>query len=280
MSARDVALYYDELHRWTMRDRDFQVFSGRENDTIHRFLIDGDTGAFSPTTIYKFVDPHIATQAPVRGLDAGSGYGGTCFRCLHVHGGHWTGVTISPEQWTSATGIAKARGFERRVDFHLSSYDAPLPGRYNVVVAIESLIHSADPAHTVANLASAIDPGGRMIIIIDDMPVDPVPESDREFLAAFKRRWRCPVAPSAQGWIGAAAAAGLRLFKRKDLSDLQKPRTEDDLDAAFADLSSQSAEKTSAGFARLSEAELGGLHLERLHRRGTIRYTMLVFEKP
>ena len=279
MSAQDVALYYDELHRWTATDKDFQVFSGRENDTIHRFLIDSDTGAFSPTTIYKFVDPHIATQAPVRGLDAGSGYGGTCFRCLHVHGGRWTGVTISPEQWTSANGIAKARGYDSRVDFHLSSYDAPLPGRFNVVVAIESLIHSADPAHTVANLASAIDPGGRFILI-DDMPIDNVPESDAALLDEFKRCWRCPVAPTADGWIAAAIAAGLRLVKRKDLSDLMQPRKEAELDVAFADLSSQAGEKASIGFARLSEAELGGLHLERLHRRGTIRYTMLVFEKP
>ena len=28
MSAQDVALYYDELHRWTAKDKDFQVFSG------------------------------------------------------------------------------------------------------------------------------------------------------------------------------------------------------------------------------------------------------------
>ncbi|MBX9774156.1 MAG: methyltransferase domain-containing protein [Xanthobacteraceae bacterium] len=278
MPAQDVALYYDELHRWTAEDKDFQVFSGRENDTIHRFLIDHDTGAFSPTTIYKFVDPHIATQSPVRGLDAGSGYGGTCFRCLHVHGGQWTGITVSPEQWTRAKGIATARGFDHRIDFHLTSYDAPLPGRFNVVVAIESLIHSSDPAHSIANLASAIDPGGRMIII-DDMPLDDVPASDTELLAEFKRCWRCPVAPSAPGWIAAAAAAGLRLVAREDLSHLMKPRAEDKLDAAFADLSSQAGEKASAGFARLSDAEIGGLHLERLHRRGTIRYTMLVFEQ-
>ena len=193
MSAQDVALYYDELHRWTARDKDFQVFSGLENDTIHRFLIDADTGQFSPDTIYKFVDPHIAALSPVRGLDAGSGYGGTCFRCLHVHGGHWTGVTISQEQWTSANGIAKARGFDNRIDFHLLSYDVPLPGRYNIVIAIESLIHSADPARTIANLTAAIDPGGRLILI-DDMPVDAVPKSDKSFLADFKRYWRCPVA--------------------------------------------------------------------------------------
>ena len=276
--ARDVALYYDELHRWTAKDADFQVFSGLENDTIHRFLVDADTGAFSPDTVYKFIDPHIAAQSPVRGLDAGSGYGGTCFRCLHVHGGHWTGVTISPQQWASAKAIAKARGFDRRIDFHLSSYDAPLPGRYNVVVAIESLIHSADPARTVANLAAATDPGGRLILI-DDMPINAVPATDARFLAEFKRCWRCPVAPSVERWIAIAAAAGLRLVKRKDLSELMKPRAEHDLDAAFADLLTQADSKASAGFARLSEAELGGLHLERLHRRGTIRYTMLVFEK-
>ena len=150
----------------------------------------------------------------------------------------------------------------------------PLPGRFNVVVAIESLIDSPDPAHTVANLAAAIDPGGRMIIV-DDMPVDDVADSDMEFLAEFKRCWRCPVAPGAAGWIAAAGAAGLRLVGRNDLSGLMKPRAEGDLDAAFADLSSRFGEKASAGFARLSDAEIGGLHLERLHRRGTIRYTML-----
>ena len=277
-STRDLALYYDELHRWTAKDKDFQAFSGRENDTIRRFLVDAETGAFSPGTIYKFVDPHIATLTPIRGLDAGSGYGGTCFRCLHVHGGHWTGVTISPEQWASAKEIAKTRGFERRIDFHLSSYDAPLPGCFNVVMAIESLIHSGDPAHTITNLASALDPGGRFILI-DDMPVEAIPEDDKAILAAFKRCWRCPVAPTAEGWIAMAAAAGLHLLKRKDLSDLMKPRAEGDLDAAFADLASQADTKASAGFARLSEAELGGLHLERLHRRGSVRYTMLVFEK-
>ena len=137
----DVSLYYDELHRWTEKDKGFQVFSGFENDTIHRFLIDPDTGTFSPDTIYKYIDPYIAALGPPRGLDAGCGYGGTAFRCLKVHGGHWTGATISEQQWRYAKGIATARGIGDAIDFYLMSYDAPLPGRYNVIVCIESLIH-------------------------------------------------------------------------------------------------------------------------------------------
>lgn len=276
--AQDLALYYDELHRWTERDKDFRTFSGVENDTIHRFLIDRATGAFSPDTVYGFIDPHVAAVAPVRGLDAGCGYGGTCFRCYKVHGGRWTGVTISPEQWTSANGIAQARGLDAVIDFHLLSYDAPLPGRYNVVIGIESLIHAADPGRTLANLAAALDPPARLIVV-DDMPVDAVPARDQGLLADFKRCWRCPVAPSAEGWIAAAVAAGLRPIAREDFNHLMRPREEVDLDAAFTDLSAQADTKVRSGFGRLSDAELGGLHLERLHRRGTIRYTMLVFEK-
>ncbi len=279
MPAQDVALYYDELHRWTERDRDFRVFSGFENDTIHRFLTDPETGTFSPDTIYRFIDPHIAppAEAALRGLDAGCGYGGSCFRCLRVHGGQWTGVTISEEQWAFATGIAQARGLTEAVTFHLQSYDAPLPGRYSVAIAIESLIHSADPARSVANIVTALEPGGRLIMV-DDMPVDDLSDADASYLAEFKRAWRCPVAPSMDGWIATARAAGLRLIAREDLSALMRPRAEADLDAAFADLTARRDDKAAAGFARLSEAEIGGLHLERLHRRGAIRYGMLVFE--
>jgi SAM-dependent methyltransferase len=255
-ATSDVALYYDELHRWTARDRGFQVFAGFENDTIHRFLIDPDTGAFSPDTLYKYIDPYIAMLGPPRGLDAGCGYGGTAFRCLKVHGGHWTGVTISEQQWRYAQGIAKARGIEGAIDFYLMSYDAPLPGRYNVIVCIESLIHSAD-----------------------DMPVKAIPQHDQGLLAEFKRAWRCPVAPTAAAWIAAAQAAGLRLVAQQDLSHLQKPRPETDLDAALADLSAQREAKLKLDFGRLSDAEIGGLYLERLLSRGSVRYVMLVLEK-
>src|ERR1700733_729988 len=267
MTTKDVALYYDELHLWTEKDNSFQVFSGFENDTIHHFLIDSGTGNFSPDTIYKFIGPNIPLDGLSRGLDAGCGYGGTCFHGLRVHGGRWTGITISQEQWTYANGIAKARGLDRTIDFHLMSYDDALPGRYNAIVAVESLIHSADPSFTLNNLVASLDAGGRLIIV-DDMPPDDINDADAKILADFKRAWRCPLALSATGWTALARSSGLSLVEEQDLSHLLKPRPEPDLDAAFDDLSSQRAEKTSRGFGRLSDAEIGGLHLGRLLRRG------------
>lgn len=274
----DVALYYDELHRWTAKDRNFQVFSGLENDTIHRFLIDETTGAFSPDTIYRYIDPHMPPHGAARGLDAGCGYGGTCFRSLRVHGGRWTGITVSDEQWRYANGLAAARGLAGAIDFRLMSYDDALPGRTNVIVAIESLIHSADPAYTLRNLASSLDPGGKLIVA-DDMPIADIAGADAALLEDFKHAWRCPVAPSAAQWTLVAQRCGLTRVAEYDLSHLMKPRAETDLDAALADLSSQRGDKTQQGFARLSDAEIGGLHLERLQRRGAMRYVMLVLEK-
>ena len=278
MTTNDIALYYDELHRWTKEDKSFQVFSGHESETIHRFLNDTHSGSFSLDTIYKFIDLHIPQHGLSAGLDAGCGYGGTSFRCVEVHGGHWTGITISREQWVYANNIAAARGLQDAVAFHLMSYDTALPGHFNVIVAIESLIHSADPAATLSNLVSSLDAGGRLIIV-DDMPVHRIRDSDADVFADFKRAWRCPVAPSAEAWKGLAQATDLRLVAEHDLSNLLKPRSEADLDAAFNDLSAQRAEKTQQGFARLSDAEIGGIHLERLLGRSAIRYTMLVFEK-
>ena len=278
MATDDISLYYDELHRWTEKDKSFQTFSGLENNTIHRFLIDANTGSFSSDTIYKFIDPHIPPHGLTSGLDAGCGYGGTCFHCLEVHGGHWTGVTISREQWSYANSIAKARGLEDAVDFHLISYDAPLPGSFNVIVAIESLIHSADPTFTLINLVSSLDPGGRLIVV-DDMPVHHISEPNAKILADFKQAWRCPLALSAEAWKNIARLRGLQLVAEHDLSHLLKPRPEPDLDAALDDLSSQRSQKIEQGFSRLSDAEVGGLHLERLLGRGAVRYMMLVFEK-
>ena len=275
-AAGEIALYYDELHRWTEKDKGFQVFSGFDNDTIHRFLIDPHTGAFSPDTIYQHIDPYLSALSSPCGLDAGCGYGGTAFRYLKTHGGRWTGVTISQQQWRYAKAIAQARGVADAIDFHLMSYDAPLPGRYNAIVGIESLIHTANPATTIGNFAASLDPGG-CLIVVDDMPIEALPERDAALLADFKRAWRCAVAPTAPAWIAAADSAGLRLLARHDLSHLLKPRPEPDLDAALEHLSSLRAEKTRQGFGRLSDAEIGGLHLERLCRRGSMRYAMLVF---
>jgi SAM-dependent methyltransferase len=278
MIERDLVHFYDELYDWSENNSEFQSYSGFQTDAIHRFLTDPRTGVHAPDTLYSFMDPHIEPVAVVRGLDAGCGYGGACFHFSRTHGGQWLGVTISPKQVAHARRLIEARGFFRSVDVRLMSYDDDLPGPFDVGIAIESLIHSADPARTIRNLSSALKPGGRLILV-DDMPRSLIPTDLEETLAAFKAAWRCPVAPSEALWRSLAADAGLRLIARQDLSPNMRPRHGEALETAFKALMTQFGDKVANGFSRLSDAEIGGLHLERLHAGGAVDYMMLVFEK-
>ena len=72
------------------------------------------------------------------------------------------------------------------VSFRLGSYDEPLPRSYNLILGIESLIHSADPRRTIANLAQALRPGGTFIIV-DDMPVEERPRRGKATSRASSR---------------------------------------------------------------------------------------------
>lgn len=278
MTQSDLPQYYDEMDRWNRGDKDFSAYSGHDQNSVHRFLTDPVDGEFSPMTIFSLLDPWLPAERPLNGLDAGCGYGGACFVNQERHGGHWTGVTIAPSQWQRATQQAQARGLERSVEFLLQSYDAPLPGAYNTVIGIESLIHSPDPSRTLQNLAAHMTKGARLLIV-DDMPMPSLSAQDAQLLQDFKQMWRCPVAPSAQEWIAIARAQGLKPVAEHDLTAMMRPRSEEQLDIALRELQAQQAQKAQQGYALLAEAEFGGVHLERLHQRGAVRYMLLVFEK-
>src|SRR5690606_9549737 len=150
-------------------------------------------------------------------LDAGCGYGGTAFDLQPKIGGQWLGLSISPIQLARAMNEAQRRGLGDRVRFRRQSYDLPLGETFDLIMAIESLVHSADPGATVANLAASLAPDGHFILV-DDMPVEDIRPELRADVEEAKRMWRCPVMPSERGWREAFEAAGLDVVRSYDLS--------------------------------------------------------------
>lgn len=273
-----IRRYYFNLYLWTQFNQQFRAFSGVDAHTIHRSLCDPDSGEFSPKTIHRLMGPHMAKLAPLEALDAGSGYGGACLDLHRRLGGRWHGITISGRQTRIARRNAAAMGVADAVTFEQASYDDPVPGRYNLVFAIESLIHSHRPRHTVANLAASLSSGG-LFIIVDDMPaenLDPVHAPD---LAAFKRDWHCPEMPTAETLTRYLADAGCTVEELSDFSSLMRPRAQSDLDAAAEDIRRRSWWRPFAGMGSVTGAELGGLVLEKLGREGAVRYRMIVARK-
>ena len=209
LQARRVARYY----RWLDRLAWFQSRRAQEGHgalPVHRALTDPEGGAPSTGVIHRLMLEGLALPAAPDVLDAGCGYGATMIDLAPRLGGCWTGLTLSAVQAARGMAEVSRRGLSGAVRIEVGSYDAPLSGQYDLIYGIESLIHSADPARTVRNLAAALRPGGHLVIV-DDMPEEALPAEAAARLARFRRFWRCPVAPTRAGWLRALESAGLRL---------------------------------------------------------------------
>ena len=279
VTPADLSRYYDLLHLWTRFNKGFRAFSGVEAHAIHRWLDAPDTGEFGPATIHAIMlATGIGAGEPIEALDAGCGYGGTMFALREAVGGRWHGITVSRRQCAVGRKAARGKGVADAVTFARGSYDAPQSHRYNLIYAIESLIHSADPARTISNLAQALRPGGTFIIV-DDMPADDVAAEFAGDLENFKTLWRCPVMPSARQWAAHLEAAGCAVVEVRDLSHLMRPRSEREISQAIEEVRARRRWRDRLGLRRVGEAEAGGLLLERLGRARAVRYVMIAARK-
>jgi len=269
---RDVARYYRWLDRlaWMRHKRGE---TGNQAQPVHRALRDPDGGPTSPLVVHRLMRQGFTLPAEPRVLDAGCGYGATMLDLAPQLGGQWVGFTLSEVQAARGNAEAAARALTQ-ISVRVGSYDAPLPGGHDWIYGIESLIHSPDPAATIANLAQALAPGG-VLTVVDDMPIADAPPEQAARIALFKRCWRCPVAPTREGWITAMQAAGLTVTHEQDLTPLTIPRPAAELAPMIAARAREARFKRLFGLGYRSEADLGGMTLETLLADGGVRYRVI-----
>lgn len=278
IQRREVAAYYKWLHRWVRWTKIVRQFSGFDTHTVHRFLTDPLSGENGPFVVHRLMLEGLALPPEPRVLDAGCGYGGTAFDLFPKIGGAWIGLTVSPVQFARAAAEAVRRGFSHRVHFRLASYDEPLAEKFELAIAIESLVHSVNPAATIGNLAAALAPGG-YLVMVDDMPVEKFPAALADDLAGVKRFWRCPVMPAENGWRAAFEAAGLDIVRADDLSAMIRHRPIAEMNRLIERDRKRRRWLGWNGGRRIPEANIGGLLLERLAVAGAMRYRLLAGRK-
>ncbi len=274
----EPGLYYDRLARWTSLARFVGYGGGHRARLVHRALVDPRAGGRATfTRLNDIVAERVAgtlPQAP-RLLDAGCGFGGVMLDLVGRFGGTAVGLTLSAAQADGARKAAAQAGLSARISVLVRNYNDPPAGPFDVIVAIESLAHSGDPRRSLEALTSRLAPGGRMVIV-DDMP-DPGAEGTDD-LARFKTGWQCPVLWNLARYQDALASRGLAL----DVEDLTKdyrPREMAEIErlewwngVARGLVPADAFRATLASYA-------GGLSLERLYRRGLVRYVLIAATK-
>jgi cyclopropane fatty-acyl-phospholipid synthase-like methyltransferase len=233
-------------------------------------------------------------------LDLGCGVGGTCLflagglggvpgvdPCVvglyagtagqHVGELRIVGMTNSGAQVQIGRRLVGQRGLDGVVRLLQADYTAPdsfaeLQSQ-DLVVALESFIHSTDLPATLANATAALRPGGRLVICDDMIMIDPG-AADRD-LADFKRCWHAYGLASRDSLTRLCGSLGLDLLADEDLSPLLRLfRPRDRLAAFFIPVLRL--------FRNWSWAQnlVGGTALQRLLARGCLAYRYQVWVKP
>ncbi len=273
----DIAAYYDRLSWWTAFSRAFGYGGGRESLTVHRALTDPRAdGRSTPTRLHDLLLDALPPLIGPRVLDAGCGLGGTMIDLASRVGGSYVGLTISEQQAAVGRRAAERAGFGASIEIQVRSYDTPPAGPFDLVVAIESLAHSPEPARTVRGLTDRLAPGG-WIAIADDMPGEDGTASPD--LETFKRGWRCPVLWSAAHHDAHLTACGLKPVCDWDLTPYFVPRTLSRIRQLERLNRAMRRAVPSGAWRAVMDSYHGGLALERLYREERMKYRLLVFQR-
>jgi SAM-dependent methyltransferase len=209
-----------------------------------------------------------------RVLDAGCGFGGTIFHCHQRIGGFYDGFTVSRVQLRIAQREARRRGIETACRFYLQSYDAPLAGLYDAVIAIESLIYAADLNRTISHLAAALRPGGLMLIVEDMVKSNLSAAACRE-AAALCAYWSCRLR-TRDDFMQALDRARLTVTCEEDLTSQVTSRNLEILNKLEARYTRLYRAIRFTGVRAIVSAYLGGVILERLYQTGEVCYRLIV----
>lgn len=277
MSTGGIDRYYEHLGWWNRLARTIGYGGGRSTLTVHRALADPRAdGAETYTRLHDLLCQHVEPGTSPRVLDAGCGLGGTMIDLAARLDATCIGLTLSPSQAREANTAAARRDLGNRVRAIVGSYDEPPDGPFDLIVAIESIAHSPDPARTVRALTRVLAPGG-WLAVVDDMP-DPSATGDQD-LATFQRGWRCPVLWSAEAYRAEFARQALTLIHDVDLTGECRPRSLWRI-VLLSAVNRAVHALPSAALRDVMDSHLGGLALERLVRRGRVRYRLLVARRP
>jgi SAM-dependent methyltransferase len=275
LSEAALARYYDRLSRYVGWARWIGKGGGFADQAMRRDIAPPDgSRPPSPAVHDDLIIERLGKLKAPRVLDAGCGFGGTILRLHKAWGGTYDGLTLSEVQRARAAREADRRGLAAACRFHVRSYDLPPAGPYDVIIGIESLVHSADLRRSLGALARVLAPAGR-IVVIDDIPADDLGDDDGD-LRAFRGGWMLGSLPTLGGWRDAFVAQGLAIVDQVDLTRWVLPRQTAGILRLERLNRALSATVPVPAVRAVLDSHAGGLAVERLYRRGKMAYRLMI----
>jgi cyclopropane fatty-acyl-phospholipid synthase-like methyltransferase len=220
---------------------------------------------------------HALGRAPASVTDLGCGVGGSLFHLARC----WphsklTGYTLSHAQVQIAQALASQRQLQDQCDIKQGDFTAvDSAPRSELVIAIESHTHLPSLAVFFEAARQHVLPGG-IVVLVDDMLAgdgSKLTHKDGRLLDAFKRGWRMGHVPTVSQVLDQADASGLEVLEHRDLGEFL--RLYQPWDCTLNLIAPPLDWLGLAGIPRFANM-IGGNALTVCHRRGVMRYMMIV----
>ncbi|GAB4332958.1 MAG: hypothetical protein Kow0037_10960 [Calditrichia bacterium] len=257
--------------------------SGRPPETIHKRLKvpDERKGEYAPENQGHFINDLIYEninwpENPVV-LDAGCGTGGTIWRLWPKVKGEWHGMTLSGRHFEMAKRIKTEKFPRAAVRFFRQSYDEPLPGKYDVIIAIEALNHSGNLRQTLQNFIDHLKPGG-YLAVVDDLLADDV-KIPKKYAAWLERYWAVPQLWANGDYPKIAENLGMRLAKEINLTELVRWRPGWQIYTLLVLLNPARFILPLQSLRQWCGIQLAGIGLQQLYRKGALQYWCRIWQK-
>lgn len=219
--------------------------------------------------VYDWLADRLQLRDCDRVLDVGCGVGFGTIRLAERGVAHATGITISRMEFTRALEASSRSSRSGAIEFIHGSFDRLPQEAFDVVVAVESLKHSADLTITLRGLADAMVAGGRAVLVEDVFAGDPARRDARR----LAEDWRLARLYTEGDYVRG-------LGSRCRVVDLTPAVSRNGPVTRTARLVALNTALMWPGATRAAlRAFRGGLHLERLYAAGAMAYKAFFFSK-
>ena len=223
------------------------------------------------TDIYEWLSAELNFMENASVLDAGCGVGYGSLLLAKQHSISITGISLSKLEVEQASQVTIHQNLTDKAQFELKSFDEVPPNSFDLIIAVESVKHSFQLAHTLTVLKAALKEHGKLVIVEDfykkNTPSTAAKNyiSDWHLVDAFRLEDYHQTLPPAQCTL-------------TDLTSSMFPKRKWNiqLKLALANIlhATQRTEK-----AALSQIFRGGFYLDQLYAEGLMTYQVLTYQK-
>jgi tocopherol O-methyltransferase len=209
--------------------RDYRLFwTGKEDQAIHFGYYDASVKnhAASLLKMNEVLAKHAAISGRDVVLDAGCGYGGSAVWLARTIGCQVVGITLLAEQVHRAQRFAQMRDVSDLARFAQMDYTCTSfpDSSFDVIWALESLVHTDRKPAFIHEAARLLRPGGRLLIAEFMLREDPpLSEAEAASLSPWLVGWAMANLLTPGSYCSLLEAEGFARVQVHDLTEYVRP---------------------------------------------------------